>query len=121
MANDLYAHTMTIHNGVSVRNVQYICQKYNIPFKNEFSITEVKIAGIKNLTFKREKYPGGDRFEMKIQINIGRLIKKSNYSMTVINNKTVNRIITSMASFIRIVIRRYIHLWKQAICELWTT
>lgn len=96
MANDLYAHTMTIHNGVSVRNVQYICQKYNIPFKNEFRITEVKIAGIKNLTFKREKYPGGDRFDMKIQINIGRLIKKSNYSMTVINNKTVNRIIQSL-------------------------
>lgn len=100
MANDLFAHTINIRNWISVREVENLCNKYGVQCLNEFTITGIKIAGINQLNFKRNlTYPNGkkvDRYDMEIQINLGRLLKKSTVAMVAVNNKSVTAMIQKL-------------------------
>jgi len=100
MENDLYAHTLDIRNWISVKEAQELCQRYNVKLANETVITNVKIAGINQIYLKRNKaYANGkkiDRYGIDIQLNVGRLLKKSKVAMTVINNKSVTQMIKTL-------------------------
>ena len=110
MQNDLYAHTINIHNWISVYEAQNLCQKYNIKLLDDVSITKIKIASINQVNLKRNKaYTKDkygmlkviDRYDMEIQINIGRLLKVSNVAMTLINNKSVTKMIHKLNDILK--------------------
>lgn len=100
MENDLYAHTLDIRNWISVKEAQELCQRYKIKFDDEIVITGVKIAGVNQIYLKHNKvYKDGkkiDRYGIEIQLNVGRLLKKSKVAMTVINNKSVTQMIKTL-------------------------
>ncbi len=104
MRNDLYAHTIDIHSWISVKEARELCQRYNVKLTNETVITGVKIAGINQIYLKHNKaYIDGkaiDRYGIEIQLNVGRLLKKSKVGMTVINNKSVTRMIEILNSIL---------------------
>lgn len=105
MANDLYAHTMDIRQWISPKEAQELCHQYKVPYQNEIMITGIKIPGINQIYLKHNKaFLDGkfvDRFDMEIQINIGRLLRKSMVSMVVLNNKSVSDIIRRLNSILK--------------------
>ena len=97
MKNDLYAHTIDIRSWISVKEAQELCQRLNVPFSKETVIKSVKIDGINQIKLKHNKaYIENkmiDRYGIEVQVNVGKLLKKSKVAMTVINNKTVTQMI----------------------------
>lgn len=97
MRIDLSEHTMVIHKKVSPSEARYLCSLYGKSLsKNvELSGTEIKIAGINQINISGSKIPasGNWTYEINIQVNVGRLIKKTKVAMLVLNKKNVEAII----------------------------
>lgn len=97
MAIDLSGHTMVIHNKISSSEARYLCSLYGKSLsKNvEMSGTDIKIAGINQISIVGSKIPdsGNWTYDVKIQVNVGRLIKKTKCAMLVLNKSNVNAII----------------------------
>ena len=97
MAIDLSGHTMVIHNKISPSEARYLCSLYGKSLsKNvELSGTDIKIAGINQINIVGTKIPtsGNWTYDVKIQVNLGRLIKQTNVAMLVLNKRNVTAII----------------------------
>ena len=97
MAIDLSGHTMVIHNKISPSEARYLCSLYGKSLsKNvELSGTDIKIAGINQINIVGTKIPtsGNWTYDVKIQVNLGRLIKQTKVAMLVLNKRNVTAII----------------------------
>lgn len=97
MAIDLSEHTMIIHNRISVSEAHHLCDLYGESLsKNvEISGTAIKIAGINQINISGNKIPesGIWTYDIKIKVNVGRLIKKTNAAMLVLTKQNVQAII----------------------------
>lgn len=97
MAIDLSEHTMVIHNKISPSEAHYLCSLYGKSLsKNvELSGTDINIAGINQINIKGTKIPesGNWIYDVKIKVNVGRLIKQTKVAMLVLNKRNVNAII----------------------------
>lgn len=97
MAIDLSEHTMIIRNRISSSEARHLCSLYGESLsKNvELTGTEIKIAGINEITMTGSKIPdtGNWTYEIKIKVNVGRLIKQTKVAMLVLNKRNVNAII----------------------------
>lgn len=97
MAIDLSEHTMIIHNRISASEAHHLCSLYGKSLsKNvELSGTDIKIAGINQINIVGTKIPtsGNWIYDVKIQVNLGRLIKQTNVAMLVLNKRNVTAII----------------------------
>lgn len=97
MAIDLSGHTMVIHKKISSSEARYLCSLYGKSLsKNvEISGTDIKIAGINQINMIGSKIPasGNWTYETYIQVNFGRLIKKTKTAMLVLTKSNVNAVI----------------------------
>lgn len=97
MAMDLSGHTMVIHNKISSSEARYLCTLYGKSLsKNvEISGTDIKIAGINQINITGSKIPDSGiwTYEIYIQVNFGRLIKKTKTAMLVLTKSNVNAVI----------------------------
>ena len=97
MTMDLSEHTMVRHNKISSSEAQYLCSLYGKSLsKNvELSGTDIKIAGINQINMTGSKIPdsGVWTYDVKIQVNVGRLIKQTKVAMLVLNKRNVTAII----------------------------
>lgn len=97
MAVDLSGHTMVIHNKISASEARYLCSLYGVSLsKNvEISGTDIKIAGINEISMTGTKIPdsGNWTYDVKLQVNLGRLIKQTKVAMLVLNKRNVTAII----------------------------
>lgn len=97
MAIDLSEHTMVIHNKISPLEAHYLCSLYGKSLsKNvELSGADINIAGINQINIKGTKIPesGNWIYDVKIKVNVGRLIKQTKVAMLVLNKRNVNAII----------------------------
>ena len=97
MAIDLSGHTMVIHNKISPTEARCLCSLYGKSLsKNvELSGTDIKIAGINQINIVGTKIPtsGNWTYDVKIQVNLGRLIKQTKVAMLVLNKRNVTVII----------------------------
>lgn len=102
MAMDLSAHTMVIHNKISSSEARHLCSLYGKSLsKNvELSGTDIKIAGINQINMTGSQIPdsGVWTYDVKIQVNLGRLIKQTKIAMLVLNKRNVNAIIKRMTN-----------------------
>ena len=85
MAIDLSAHTMVIHNRISASEAHYLCNLYGKSLSKNVEIagTDIKIAGINQINISGNKIPesGIWTYNVKIKVNVGRLIKKTKAAM----------------------------------------
>lgn len=97
MTIDLSGHTAIIHNKISESEARYLCSLYGKSLsKNiELSGTDIKIAGINQINITGTKIPDSGiwTYDVKIQVNLGRLIKQTKVAMVVLNKRNVNAII----------------------------
>ena len=97
MAIDLSEHTMIIHNRISASEAHHLCDLYGESLsKNvEISGAVIKIAGINQINISGNKIPesGIWIYDVKIKVNVGRLIKQTKVAMLVLNKRNVNAII----------------------------
>lgn len=102
MTMDLSEHTMVIHNKISSSEAHYLCSLYGKSLsKNvELSGTDIKIAGINQINMTGSKIPdsGVWTYDVKIQVNVGRLIKQTKVAMLVLNKRNVNAIIKRLTN-----------------------
>ena len=97
MAMDLSEHTMVIHNKISKAEARNLCILYGKSLSKDVEIsgTDIKIAGINQINIKGTKIPnsGNWTYDVKIQVNVGRLIKQTKVAMLVLNKRNVTAII----------------------------
>lgn len=97
MAIDLSEHTMVIHKKVSPPEARYLCSLYGKSLSKNVEITgtEIKIAGINQINIVGTKIPASGNwiYDVKIQVNVGRLIKQTKVAMLVLNKRNVTAII----------------------------
>ena len=97
MAIDLSEHTMVIHKKVSLSEASYLCSMYGKSLSKsvELSGADIKIAGINQINILGIKIPNSGNwiYDVKIQVNVGRLIKQTKVAMLVLNKSNVNAII----------------------------
>ena len=97
MAVDLSGHTMVIHNKISASEARYLCSLYGVSLSKNVEIpgTDIKIAGINEISMVGTKIPdsGNWTYDVKIQVNLGRLIKQTKVAMVVLNKRNVTAII----------------------------
>lgn len=97
MAIDLSEHTMIIHNKISKAEARYLCTLYGKSLSKNVEITgtEIKIAGINQINIVGTKIPasGNWTYDVKIQVNVGRLVKQTKVAMLVLNKRNVTAII----------------------------
>uniref|UniRef100_UPI003FF02292 hypothetical protein n=1 Tax=Lachnospira sp. TaxID=2049031 RepID=UPI003FF02292 len=97
MAIDLSEHTMVIHKKVSLSEARYLCSLYGKSLSKsvELSGADIKIAGINQINILGIKIPNSGNwiYDVKIQVNVGRLIKQTKVAMLVLNKSNVNAII----------------------------
>lgn len=97
MAIDLSEHTMIIHNRISASEAHHLCDLYGESLsKNvEISGAVIKIAGINQINISGNKIPesGIWTYDVKIKVNVGRLIKQTDAAMLVLSKKNVETII----------------------------
>lgn len=88
---------MVIHNKISPSEARYLCSLYGKSLsKNvELSGTDIKIAGINQINIVGTKIPtsGNWTYDVKIQVNLGRLIKQTKVAMLVLNKRNATAII----------------------------
>lgn len=97
MAIDLSEHTMIIRNRISSSEARHLCSLYGKSLSKHVELTgaEIKIAGINEITMAGSKIPdtGNWTYEIKIKVNVGRLIKQTKVAMLVLNKRNANAII----------------------------
>lgn len=97
IAIDLSEHTMIIHNRISISEAQYLCKLYGKSLSKNVEIagTDIKIAGINQINIKGNKIPesGIWTYDVKIMVNVGRLIKQTKAAMLVLNKQNVKAIL----------------------------
>ena len=98
MAIDLSGHTMVIHNKISSSEARYLCTLLygkSLSKNVEISGTDIKIAGINQINITGSKIPDSGiwTYEIYIQVNFGRLIKKTKTAMLVLTKRNVNAVI----------------------------
>lgn len=97
MAVDLSEHTMIIHKKVSPSEARYLCTLYGKSLSKNVEITgtEIKIAGINQINMIGTKIPasGNWTYDVKIKVNVGRMIKQTKVAMLVLNKRNVSAII----------------------------
>ena len=94
MAIDLSVHTMVIHNKISTSEARYLCSLYGKTLSKDVEIsgTDIKIAGINQINIKGNRIPDSGiwAYDIKIIVNVGRLIKRTKVAMLVLNSFLYN-------------------------------
>lgn len=102
MAIDLSAHTMVIHNKISSSEARHLCSLYGKSLSKDIELSgaDIKIAGINQINITGSKIPDSGiwTYDVKIQVNVGRLIGKTRVAMLVLNKRNVNTIIKKLTN-----------------------
>lgn len=96
MAINLSEHTMEIHSKISKDDAFNTFKLYGVkPSKNvEIPGAAIKIAGINQMNITATKLPTGQwMYDMKVQVNVGRLIKRTKVAMLELSKQNVEAVI----------------------------
>lgn len=100
MTIDLSGHTAIIHNKISESEARCLCSLYGKSLSKNVELlgTDIKIAGINQINMTGTKIPesGIWIYDVKIQVNLGRLIKQTKVAMVVLNKRNVKAIIKKL-------------------------
>lgn len=102
MSLDLQAHTLEISHIVTREEAGAICKRYNLKLTNDVMIDVPSIAGINQICIKSNPVKTKDGvtvryiYTLKLQINVGRLLKLSNVSMITLSQSNVQAMIKKL-------------------------
>lgn len=100
MEMDLSVHTMCIHRLISGMEAGHICQLYGKTFSKDVLIdgSDIKTAGINQIEIKGTRIPASGKwvYDIRIRVNVGRLVGKTRAAMLVMDQANSEAVIKKL-------------------------